>query len=83
MTEFEAGADGFIGGAPGDTATTGQWTLGNPIGTDAQPEDDHTAVGVNCWFTGQGSPGGSVGENDVDGGIDHRCSAPSSTARAH
>ena len=63
------GADGFIGGAPGDTATTGQWTLGNPIGTAAQTDDDHTAVGVNCWFTGQGSPGGSVGENDVDGGI--------------
>jgi len=69
VTEFEAGADGFVGGAPGDTATTGQWTLGNPIGTAAQTEDDHTAVGVNCWFTGQGSPGGSLGENDVDGGI--------------
>ncbi len=69
VTEFEAGADGFVGGAPGDTATTGQWTLGNPIGTAAQSEDDHTAVGVNCWFTGQGSPGGSLGENDVDGGI--------------
>lgn len=69
VTEFEAGADGFVGGAPGDTATTGQWTLGNPIGTAAQSEDDHSTVGVNCWFTGQGSPGGSVGENDVDGGI--------------
>jgi len=69
VTEFEAGADGFVGGAPGDTATTGQWTLGNPIGTAAQSEDDHSPVGTNCWFTGQGSPGGSVGENDVDGGI--------------
>ena len=69
VTDFEAGADGFTGGAPGDTATTGQWTLGNPIGTAAQPEDDHTAVGTDCWFTGQGSPGGSLGENDVDGGI--------------
>ncbi|MDG1492095.1 MAG: hypothetical protein P8R43_09400, partial [Planctomycetota bacterium] len=69
VTEFEAGSDGFAGGAPGDTATTGQWTLGNPIGTAAQTEDDHTAVGTNCWFTGQGSPGGSLGENDVDGGF--------------
>ena len=69
VTEFEAGSDGFSGGAPGDTATTGQWTLGNPIGTAAQSEDDHTAVGTNCYFTGQGSPGGSLGENDVDGGF--------------
>ena len=69
VTDFESGAAGFSGGAPGDTATTGQWTLGNPIGTAAQPEDDHTAVGTDCWFTGQGSPNGSLGENDVDGGF--------------
>ena len=61
-------ADGWTGGVSGDTATTGQWTRGNPIGTDAQPENDHSPSGSNCWFTGQGSSGGSVGENDVDGG---------------
>jgi len=62
-------AAGWVGGAPGDTATTGVWTRGDPNGTAAQPEDDHTAIGAQCWFTGQGSPGGSLGANDVDGGF--------------
>ena len=61
---------GWTGGLAGDTATTGQWTRVNPIGTAAQPEDDHTpSPGTICWVTGQGSNGGSVGENDVDGGL--------------
>ena len=59
---------GWTVGAPGDNATTGIWTRGNPIGTAAQPENDHSTIGAQCWFTGQGSNGGSVGENDVDGG---------------
>lgn len=60
---------GWTVGAPGDTATTGIWTRGDPIGTTAQPEHDHTPdPGTDCYFTGQGSPGGSLGENDVDGG---------------
>ncbi len=59
---------GWVAGQPGDDATTGIWTRGNPIGTAAQPEDDHTNPGTQCWFTGQGSNGGSVGENDVDNG---------------
>ena len=34
-----------------------------------QPEDDHTpAPGTICFVTGQGTPGGAVGEADVDGG---------------
>lgn len=65
--DMEAAA-GWQGGVAGDTASTGIWTRGNPVGTAAQPEDDHTAVGTQCWFTGQGSPGGSLGANDVDGG---------------
>ena len=52
---------------PSDTATTGQWTRGNPIGTGAQPEN--AASGVNCFFTGQGTNGGGLGENDIDGGF--------------
>ena len=60
---------GWTAGAPGDTATTGVWTLVDPIGTAAQPEDDHTAGGTLCFVTGQGSPGGSLGENDVDNGF--------------
>ncbi len=52
-----------------DDATTGIWERGDPIGTAAQPEDDHTPDPASqCWFTGQGTPGGSLGENDVDNG---------------
>jgi hypothetical protein len=50
------------------TATTGTWTRTNPIGTAAQPEDDHSNPGTLCWFTGQGSVGGGVGDADIDGG---------------
>lgn len=60
---------GWTLGVPGDTASTGQWEWGDPIGTAAQPEDDHTPdPGVNCYFTGQGTIGGTLGEADVDGG---------------
>lgn len=58
---------GWTVGAPGDTATTGIWNRMNPQGTDAQPEDDHTPDGVNCWVT-DGNAGSSVGANDIDGG---------------
>lgn len=61
---------GWVGGQAGDTATTGQWTRVDPIGTEAQPEDDHTpGAGGRAWVTGQGSSGGSLGENDVDNGF--------------
>lgn len=60
--------DSWVGGVPGDTASTGAWTRGNPVGTDAQPEDDNSAAGADCWFTGQGAQGGGLGANDVDGG---------------
>ena len=67
---FEGAANGWIGGAPGDTATTGVWVQVDPVGTNAQPEDDHTAApGVKCWVTGQGNVGGGDGDNDVDGGF--------------
>lgn len=63
---------GWTGGVAGDTATTGVWVRVDPVGTGGgtiQPEDDHTgAPGVNCWVTGQGSPGGASGSADVDGG---------------
>ncbi|MEZ6016334.1 MAG: hypothetical protein R3F49_14550 [Planctomycetota bacterium] len=66
-TDFESGAAGWA--RNGGNATTGLWELGNPNGTAAQPEDDHTsAPGVTCWFTGQAAVGASVGTNDVDGG---------------
>jgi len=54
---------------PDDNALTGRWTRVDPIGTAAQPENDHTpAPGLLCFVTGQGSVGGSLGEADVDGG---------------
>ncbi len=59
---------GFSAGAPGDDATTGVWVRVDPIGTAAQPEDDNTATGTLAWVTGQGSLGGGLGDNDVDGG---------------
>jgi hypothetical protein len=61
---------GWTAGIAGDTATTGQWTRVDPIGTLAQPEDDYTvAPGVTCFITGQGSIGGALGEADIDGGV--------------
>jgi hypothetical protein len=59
----------------GDTATTGLWLRGDPLGTvngstPVQPDNDVTAApGVNCFFTGQGTAGGTLGEADVDGGF--------------
>jgi hypothetical protein len=67
--QAEATGTGWSLGAAGDTATTGQWVQGDPIGTSAQPENDNTpAPGVNCFFTGQGTVGGALGEADVDNG---------------
>ena len=66
--DFEAATTGWTVGATGDAATTGIWTRVDPLGTTAQPEDDHTpSPGVKAWITGQGT-GGAVGEADVDGG---------------
>jgi len=60
---------GWTTGIAGDTAIAGQWVLVNPNGTLAQSENDHTPdPGVRCAVTGQGSPGGSLGEADVDNG---------------
>ncbi len=66
---LEAGTTGWVGGLAGDTATSGKWVWGDPVGTSAQPEDDHTPDGTKCWVTGQGTAGGAAGDADVDGGI--------------
>jgi hypothetical protein len=58
---------GWVVGGTGDTATTGIWTRVDPNGTAAQPEND-AGTGTLCWVTGQGSVGGALGEQDVDGG---------------
>ena len=58
---------GWVSGAPGDDATTGQWERGDPQGTAAQPENDHTQGGSICWVTGANA-GTGLGSFDVDGG---------------
>ncbi|HKX45075.1 MAG TPA: M12 family metallo-peptidase, partial [Planctomycetota bacterium] len=68
LTDDLESETGWTVGAPGDSATSGIWTRVDPNGTAAQPGDDHTPGGTQCYVTGQGSPGGSLGENDVDGG---------------
>jgi hypothetical protein len=67
--EFGSGPGPFdwvpLGGLP----NSGRWTHGDPEGTAAQPEDDHTSFpGVSCWFTGRSPAGAPIGQNDVDGG---------------
>ena len=71
---FEGGNLGwtFAKGTP--AATTGDFIIGNPVGTtgnnsqQAQPEDDHSASpGVNCLYTAA-NPTGSAGTDDVDNG---------------
>jgi hypothetical protein len=62
---------GWTAGVPGDTASSGQWVLGNPVGTSssgepAEPEDDASPAGTRCFSTGNG--GGSAGTDDVDNG---------------
>ena len=59
---------GWTAGLPGDTASSGLWERGDPIGTGAQPEDDFSNPGTLCFFTGQGPVGGGLGDNDVDNG---------------
>ena len=64
---MENGAGSWTAGVAGDTATTGQWELGDPQGTSAQPENDHSDPGTMCWVTGR-LAGTSVGSYDIDGG---------------
>lgn len=59
---------GWVIGAPGDTATGGIWERVAPIGTTAQPSEDHTLLGTQCFITGQHVQGQGAGFNDVDGG---------------
>lgn len=59
---------GWTAGIPSDDATTGVWERVTPLGTAAAPSNDHSPSGSQCWITGQGAQGGSIGSNDVDGG---------------
>lgn len=59
---------GWIAGVPGDTATTGAWQWGRPVGSSAAPTGDHSELGNTCFVTGLNRPGASLGNNDIDGG---------------
>jgi len=59
---------GWTVGDNDDDASTGLWVRVDPVGTAAQPEDDHTTDGTDCWVTGQHVAGETIGYNDVDGG---------------
>ncbi len=60
---------GWTVGDGGDNAISGQWVRVDPNGTLAQPEMDHTpSPGTQCFVTGQGPLGGSLGFADVDMG---------------
>jgi len=53
--------------------TAGAWVRGAPLGTSqnglpANPSADSPDAGTACFFTGQRSATGGVGEADVDGG---------------
>ena len=71
---------GWTVGASGDTASTGIWELANPVGTAAQPEDDHTPSGTLCWVTGASAT--SLGSNDIDNGGTTLVSPPMDAATA-
>ncbi|MCP4713180.1 MAG: T9SS type A sorting domain-containing protein, partial [Planctomycetes bacterium] len=58
---------GWTVGAPDDDATTGIWERADPQGTEAQPEDDHTDSGTDCYVTGA-LAGQGLGSHDVDDG---------------
>lgn len=69
--EFEHAMEadrGWRAGAADDDASTGLWVRVDPVGTEAQPEDDHTTDGTDCWVTGQHLAGQGIGYNDVDSG---------------
>jgi hypothetical protein len=52
----------------GSTADSGDWVLGDPVGTSYQPGSDVTpGLGTDCWYTAT-NPSGSNGTNDVDNG---------------
>jgi hypothetical protein len=51
-----------------DTATLGNWVRVDPNATIAQPADDTTVGGTQCWVTGNAAAGAADGTADVDNG---------------
>lgn len=70
VTTFDDTFESDLGWTTSATAlTSGAWVQDSPLGTGAQPNGDWPGdAGDQCYFTGQGTPGGGIGEADVDGG---------------
>ena len=68
LTDTMEEESGWTVGAADDYASGGIWVRVDPVGTIAQPEDDHTQEGTLCWVTGQHVPGEADDFSDVDGG---------------
>ncbi len=72
--DFESGnANGWSFRAAGSTASTGDWLIGDPIGTvdsgtSEQSQPNGPYAGGACAFTAQ-NPGGAAGTDDVDSGV--------------
>lgn len=66
--DFEGVATGWT--VTNDPSVTGGvWTLVDPVGTVAAPENDAGAApDVRCYVTGNGAIGGTAGAADLDGG---------------
>lgn len=72
--DFESGNQGWVFADGTPAASTGDFLIGDPVGTvgnsgdDSQPEDDHTpGAGVNCLYTAP-NPSANAGVDDVDNG---------------
>jgi choice-of-anchor B domain-containing protein len=46
---------GWTVGSSTDTALSGVWERGDPPGSAAEPSEDHTPTGTDCWFTEAGA----------------------------
>jgi hypothetical protein len=69
LTDDLEGPTGWAHVPEESTAATGDWTLGDPIGTSYQPEDDATpAPGTTCLYTAP-NPDGEDPYDDVDEGL--------------
>lgn len=63
-------ADGWVEDPYGTDGCiyNGVWMHVDPVGSSAQPEDDHTPDGTHCWVTGQHIEGNNADADDVDFG---------------
>ena len=69
VEDFEGDTGGWTVDPEGDDdAWAGVWGHVDPIGSTAQPENDHTSVGTLCWVTGNDRPDCWPDHANVNGG---------------